>query len=178
MYLGESLQHRHQPLGFPQIPENAEHETGGIDPPALPPTESVRDSRDTARRHEKVWDLDHTRVRRMNAGHARGGRIVHHHGARPLHNAPQHRVIEIAAVGGRRSPPAPQFLSQSAIPLPVVVYELRYVGLAVQLSQQKMMQHRVMQHHHSRYLQRALVNIAVERVVAQMIERHVAFGRR
>jgi hypothetical protein len=95
----------------------------------------------------------------------RRGRIVHHHGARTLDDPAEHGVIEIAAVGSRRGPPAPQFPRQAAIPLPVVVHELFGVGVFVQAPQQKMVEHRVVQHHHSGRCQRALVNAVMERVV-------------
>jgi hypothetical protein len=85
-------------------------------------------------------------------------------------------MVEVALVDSRPGPIAPQIFGHRAIPFPVVVNELVDVCCAIQRAEKEVMQHRIVQHHHPGLRQRPPVNLAVQLIVAQVIQRDVARG--
>ena len=113
----------------------------------------------------------------MLPDHAGRSRIVHHHRARAFRDAPQHRVIEIAPIEGGTSAGAPQLFGQRAMPFAVVVDELVDVCGAVERAQKEMLQHGIVQHDYAGVRQRPAVDLPMQLIVTQMIERDVGAAR-
>src|SRR5438094_697752 len=82
-----------------------------------------------------------------------GWRIVHNHGTGAFGEPAKHGVSKVASVGARGSAGLPEIHSQTAAPLAVVVNEFFDIGGLVQLAQQEVMEHGVMQDHDPRMLQ-------------------------
>jgi hypothetical protein len=111
------------------------------------------------------------------ADHARRGRVMHHHRARAFRDALQHGVLKVAPVEARTGAGAPHLFGQGALPFSVVVDELIDVGGAAERAEEEMMQHGVVQHHHAGLGERAAIDLAVQWIVAQVIERDVGVAR-
>src|SRR5436305_2342674 len=93
---------------------------------------------------------------------ARGRRVVNNDGAGTLGDAPQHGVIEVAAIGARCGSAAPEVTRHRAIPLAVVKYELVDVAALVELAQQEMVEHRVVQYDDTGFFQSSRVSPGVQ----------------
>ena len=94
-----------------------------------------------------------------------------------LHNPPQHGELEVARVDRRPRPIAPQFLARIASPFPVVVDPLGDVLFARKPAEHEVVQHRIMQHHHPRRLERALIDLLMQAIIAKMIQMNVCRRR-
>src|SRR6516164_6623832 len=112
-----------------------------------------------------MWDLDDSRLGRVFS-HGTRRRVVHHHCSRLYGDALEHRKSEITGVGARSGTSSPKFFSQPAVPTAVVVDELVDIVSLVELTEKKMMQEGVVQHHDAGSLQGAAINLGVKRVVA------------
>src|ERR1035441_4438459 len=125
---------------------------------------------------EQVRDFDDTGARGMLAHHCGGGWIVHDDGAGAFRNALEHGVIEVAAVARRGGALTPETGGEGPAPFPVVVDELFDVGRLVERAQAEMIPDGLLQTDDARGVERAGVDGGVERVVAEVIEGHIASG--
>ena len=111
------------------------------------------------------------RVFRAMCSRDRGGSgVVDNDGARRLHDAAEHRVIEVTEIHGRTGALRPEFFREMPLPFAVVEDEFLYVLLTRQGSEHEMVQNSVVQHDDARGFERAAVDIGVESVVAEMVE--------
>jgi hypothetical protein len=110
----------------------------------------------------------------MFMDNARRGGIVNHDGASPFGDASQHRETEVTFVGRGVGALSPEVLAKAPIPLTIVVDELAHVLGFGQLPKQKVVEYGVVQDDHSGFGERSAVNLRVERVVADVVQRDIA----
>ena len=116
-------------------------------------------------------------VGRMLADQIRRTWIVYDDGARAGRDPLQHGIAKVAFIGrGSRTVP-PQLASAVAIPLAIVIDEFVHVFGFRQRAQKQMLQHGVVQDHHARTFDRLLINLAVQLIVADVIEMDVGMSR-
>ena len=94
-------------------------------------------------------------------------------GARGGHQALEHGVFEIARIGSGARAVGPQVLGQAASPFAVVEDELFYVTGLIESAQKKMIQRGIVQDDHAGMGEGARVNVAVQMIVADVIERDI-----
>jgi hypothetical protein len=122
------------------------------------------------RRRVKMRNLDDSSGGRVLSDGCGGGWIVDDDGARALGDAPEHREVEVAGIGGRGGAGAVQLTGETAVPFAVVVDELVDVIGLVELSQEEVVENGVVENDDARVLQRATVNGGMEAVVSEVVE--------
>jgi len=121
---------------------------------------------------EQVRDLEHSRARGMFENHRRGSGIMYDDRARGRGDALKHGSGEVARVGAGSG----AFLPQSAarFGVAVVVDELFDIFVGAQHPQHQVLQHRVMQDYHAGMSDRPPVDMAVQSIVAYMVQGDIA----
>ena len=108
-------------------------------------------------------DLDRTvPVPKRLPGHVPRTDVVHHEAAAAPANSANQGIAEIALLGRRRRPLPPKLCGEIPQPLSVVKDELFDVFLLGQLSEQQMVQDRVVQNNDPRRSERRVVRRSVE----------------
>ena len=110
----------------------------------------------------------------MPAHRLRCGWIVHDDGLGRHDHTLQHGVFKIAGIRSRASPVLPQLACQVAGPFAVVEDKFFDVGRLGKRTQEEVLQHGVVQDHHSGFSQSSRIDFAMQVVIAEMIEVHVA----
>ena len=119
-------------------------------------------------------DFDNARVRIVSSNDAGRRGIVNDDGSRGGGQALEHRVFEIARVGGRSELDWPTgSCGQAASPFTEIEDEFFDVAGPIEHAQKEMVQRRIVQNHDAGMGKGALVNLSVQMIVADVVERAI-----
>ena len=109
--------------------------------------------------------------------HRRRARVMYDYPARPLDHAFEHRVLEIFRVRGGARTASPKIASQIFAPGAIVVHKFLGVFALLQAAEKEMVQHGIVKYDDARFFQSAPIDLPVQWVVSQVIQRQVGGGR-